>query len=365
MKKFVTLITIFTFLFSTMMYQVANAQIQEALNLDHVEQIENYVIETYSGEVNEENIFKKTGYKQVNSITEINKTSKYITTEVKIIEDYYDLNGTFLESIISIEEYHNNYFTGKAKVRSNKESINIPSTIYGKKNIPTPNAKMVKYNGNLAEEESIKKNIESIASDMAISDFRDVKGYSFNELEEISNTIKNLSPMSNFNCGIVECAGAYDNYYNHNISNGDFIIQALSSTKGKYIKYTGSTFGSTKNATSVANFKRYIDNYEDYLIDQMEYSQWETTFTWLPTIVGFVLFAAGIVAGPGGWVALVNTWTIAEGLTLFASLTGTTYAVVGNYQASKNAMQNLENARSAMYYSNYENITMEVVNGYY
>ncbi|WP_139822748.1 hypothetical protein [Tuberibacillus sp. Marseille-P3662] len=73
--------------------------------------------------------------------------------------------------------------------------------------------------------------------------------------------------------GSVAMAGAYDNYYNYDYGNSHFVAQALSESPHEYVRYTGNT-SSNKNASIFNDFRNNIDQYEYYIIQQMNSPSW-------------------------------------------------------------------------------------------
>lgn len=68
-------------------------------SVERVEHIEVYVIET--SEQNSSGLFEQTGYKKVNAITTSESSDNHIKVDLKSIQDFYDKDGNYLETIIS------------------------------------------------------------------------------------------------------------------------------------------------------------------------------------------------------------------------------------------------------------------------
>ncbi|MBB3154270.1 hypothetical protein FHS16_004352 [Paenibacillus endophyticus] len=67
---------------------------------EKIEHIEAFATEM--SEQNAEGIFERTGYKKVNAITSVVEGEKYVKSEIKKIEDHYDIDGNFIKSEITL-----------------------------------------------------------------------------------------------------------------------------------------------------------------------------------------------------------------------------------------------------------------------
>ncbi len=165
-----------------------------------------------------------------------------------------------------------------------------------------------------------------------------------------------------YSCGTVQCAGAFDNYYNYNMTTGKFTIQTLSSSAHKYIRTTGSTIGNSTNATSLNKFMGYIDQYESYIIDKMQANSWEVVFDFALFVAALTEFIKGAGTGPAGWVgAMAMSVSI---VSLLADFTDIIYATTARANYSLQAEKLLVNAQNQMNYKNWKDYTATLVSGY-
>lgn len=350
LKKFVGLVTASILAFTMIATPAAQANEKSK---EQITNVENYTIETLSDEVNEEGMYVETGYKNVNAITEVTKDGDRILTTMKSVEDYYDTNGNFLRSVVLENVAQNDYQTGKAKFKENKREAKSP--------LAQPEK---------ANQSVVQKNLESLVAPLDInkSQFTEVKGLSYADIEQVKQVAKELqasiASTQTVSAQSVEMAGAFDSYYNHDLSNGNFIAQALSLVGHQYIKVTGTTYGSSKNATQMANFKSNIDQYERYVIDKMEYATWTEVAGWAGVVMGLATIVLGYGTGPVGWVAISLYYGGA--LATFAGLTSSIYATKSRLDLSKNAAQYLENARQTLfkYPSDWEVKSATLVSGF-
>ncbi|WP_258234998.1 hypothetical protein [Paenibacillus agaridevorans] len=94
---------------------------------EKVKHIEAFVIET--SEKNDEGYFETSGYKKVNSVTVIEEGEKHIRTEIRMIEDIFDIEGNYMktEAIYSKAYQSNLSFTDEGF--EHREELVKPSTI--------------------------------------------------------------------------------------------------------------------------------------------------------------------------------------------------------------------------------------------
>lgn len=88
---------------------------------------EAFIIETM--EQNEEGTFVKTGYKKVNAITNVDEGKHHLNTEVKMIEDHYDLKGDYLKTEIIYSKSDKSKLLHSLDGDQQKETLKEPSTI--------------------------------------------------------------------------------------------------------------------------------------------------------------------------------------------------------------------------------------------
>lgn len=159
-------------------------------------------------------------------------------------------------------------------------------------------------------------------------------------------------------------AGAYDNYYNHDTSTGWFRAQTLSAQGHMYLRYEGSTYGSSKNANSLTQFKTNINGYNNFINQYMEAPIWPEVVGWGSALMGLITIVVGYGPGPAGWVTIALYYGGA--LSTFAGLTSTVYATVSRLDLSRVAAQYCENARVMNFNGGayWENTSFSVVSGF-
>lgn len=122
------------------------------------ETVEVFSVEVFTDTPNHEGLYVKTGYKKVNSITYFEKSNNLERTRLSILEDYFDMDGKFIESIIAYSELDRNLLTpGLEKPKENKKKMNEPITILApamKEDQPGEPKKLTE-----AESEQVRKHI--------------------------------------------------------------------------------------------------------------------------------------------------------------------------------------------------------------
>lgn len=88
---------------------------------------EAFIIETM--EQNDEGMFVKTGYKKVNAITIVEEGKHHLNTEVKVIEDHYDLKGDYLKTELIYSKSDKSKLLYTEDGNEQKETLQEPSTI--------------------------------------------------------------------------------------------------------------------------------------------------------------------------------------------------------------------------------------------
>ncbi|MBU8907515.1 hypothetical protein [Desertibacillus haloalkaliphilus] len=89
--------------------------------------IEVFVTET--SEQNDEGYYETTGFKKVNVITTIEEGNNHIATDIKAIEDFYDLDGRYIKTEIIHSEFNRSKVTNVEDGDERKEELQEPSTI--------------------------------------------------------------------------------------------------------------------------------------------------------------------------------------------------------------------------------------------
>jgi hypothetical protein len=192
------------------------------------------------------------------------------------------------------------------------------------------------------EEARVKENIVNATATLAKAETKAVQGTTKAELLKFKEQVAPMGTSS------LEMAGAYDNYYNHDTSTGWFRVQSLGFVGHYYIRIEGSTLGSSKNASSMATYKGYINNYDTYVNAYMLAPTWPEVVGWGTALAGLATIVAGYGTGPVEWVTIALYYGGA--LSTFAGITSTAYSTYSRLQPSKTAAQYLENARNMNYY---------------
>jgi hypothetical protein len=363
MRKKIALLLSAVLMLSLPLSSVAAAEEVSKKN-NPVQHVEAYKIDTYEIGKTDEQFNRVNGYKLVNSVSTIDKTETNIRTLVESVEDYFDTNDKYVKTVVTQQEFTNDYLTGKAKVKETKEEVNKPKAV-------NPNStKSKETNESASNKKEIEVNVKNSVNNMgAKPKEQEMKGYTLTEIAELKKKLQdvqvNINPDAPSGqkitplavCGTSECAGAYDNYYNYSYTNGTFRLQALSAVGHRYHGITGSTQNSSKNTNSYFEFKGYIDKYEDYIIDEMQYDDFGLGYDWWKVVVGLGSIVAGYAAGPGGWLSI--TLYYAGALATFSDLTETSYATSQRLTLSKNAAAECENARKMIfqYGGKFENVS--------
>ncbi|WP_419872002.1 hypothetical protein [Candidatus Pristimantibacillus sp. PTI5] len=94
---------------------------------EKVEHIEAFATET--SEQNDEGMFVRTGYKKVNAVTIIVEGKNYIKSDIKMIEDSYDLEGNFIKSEIILSDAVRSDMMMSDNGDQTKTELAKPSTI--------------------------------------------------------------------------------------------------------------------------------------------------------------------------------------------------------------------------------------------
>ena len=96
-------------------------------NVERVEHIEVYMAETT--EQNDDGLHEITGYKKVNAITTIEEDKKYVKTDIKAIEDFYDTEGKYIKTEIIHSTFNKSHITQVEEGENRREDFHEPSTI--------------------------------------------------------------------------------------------------------------------------------------------------------------------------------------------------------------------------------------------
>ncbi|UVI29230.1 hypothetical protein [Paenibacillus spongiae] len=96
-------------------------------NMGKIQHIEVFVAEI--SERNDEGFFVTTGYKKVNAITTIEEGKNHIKTDIKAIEDFYNIEGNYIKTEIIHSNFSKSNVTLAEDGDSRKEVLQEPSTI--------------------------------------------------------------------------------------------------------------------------------------------------------------------------------------------------------------------------------------------
>lgn len=317
-----------------------------------VEHIESFEVKNLSDQPNEDGFYEELGTKVVNSITNVKKGNNKIETEISAVEDLYDVKGNYVKTVVTMTQFENDYVTGKGKSKKIEKEFKNKKATKEKKN-----------------KEVIKNNVLESTKNFDLNSLEPevVKGFTYEQINEVKEKMLSIqqdqiSTQGAYSCGSYDCAGAFDTYYNYNLTTGGFTVQALSATGHKYVKITGSTIGSSKNAASLNKFKGYVNNYEQTIIDQMNYDYGEISWDWWKSVMGLIGLVIGYGTGPVGWVEIVVYYTGA--LATFQDLTDASYGTYQMLTLSKTAAQYNQNARNMLNYTNWEKYSSSLVSGY-
>lgn len=196
--------------------------------------------------------------------------------------------------------------------------------------------------------EGVQKEVSKLPKEKPVKTI----GFTESQLLEIKEKVKELQIQQQKNVqtmGItsVLMKGAYDNYYNYDRSTGSFVVQGLSAFGHKYIKYSGSTIGSTKNSNSMTSYMNKINSYEDAIVAGMAGpNAWEIV-SWITVMASLTTFTVGMAVGPAGWLA--STLITVDGLVLLTSYTSASFTTVTRLEKTREAMTHLENARTMLF----------------
>ncbi|KRE99427.1 hypothetical protein ASG89_28110 [Paenibacillus sp. Soil766] len=148
-KKLIIVVKICVFIFTFLLISACG-------QTEKYETIEVFAIETLDNNQNDKGFFEQTGYKIVNAITTIEEGKTHMKSDIKSIEDFYDMEGKFIHTEL-IHSYAN-----KSKLllteegNTSKETLQEPSTIL----IAPGSAKNLKLNNMTQEEQDqVKKHV--------------------------------------------------------------------------------------------------------------------------------------------------------------------------------------------------------------
>lgn len=124
---------------------------------EKVEHIEAFVIQTL--EENTEGFYETVGYKKVNSVTNSEVGKNHAKTDVKAIEDFYDLEGGYVKTEIIHSSFKKKVIDLVGEETNLKVELQLPKTIL----IPDGNKEEILLTK--AEKEEVKKHVLSIVNE--------------------------------------------------------------------------------------------------------------------------------------------------------------------------------------------------------
>lgn len=391
MQKFLAVVVLVS-LFGFTVVQPVSAQ-NVAQNITKEEQItttEAYVIERFSEVRNEIGIFEVEGFDVVSAITTITtKNNLPMRASIQSITDYYDLDWNYLKTVSLNSDSENIYNTGKSKTR---ESTRLSASPINTEDAFNNYINNLEFDG--FELLDLSNEVEQIISNKIVSEtktlpnttYTESEGMTLEQLDEIKQEImKNLDNNQVLNQLIqpalvptsycptsgtpgVEACGAYDNYYRHNVVNGDFTVQALCCVGDpqKYVRLNGSISGNYAKASRLITFKTEINAYERHLVEDLNSNAYSTEVgTWTAALSSFVTLLAGFSTGPWGWFQIATHATNA--VLVFAGFTSAIYATAARTNISKNTALRQDNAMQilySMYWNADGNYAQTIVTGY-
>lgn len=331
-----------------------------------VTDVESFIIKVTSELPNKEGLYEEAGYKVVNSLTEITSENNYPTsTKLLVIEDIYNLDGAYKETHTKFESFHNNFSTGKAKMSSQQKiSYNPQNDLSNIKLMILSDKVFERIKLTPQDENQIRQKLNGIEKTFSEFEYTEVQGITYSDLNKLKKEVQALKNSDEFNeisaqlsssgCptvnGAVEMCGAFDHYYRHNISNGDFTVQALANESRKYHRLHGNVSGNPDAANRLSTFISNINSYEQYIIADMEAETWTEVAGWFGVLTGLLSIVFGYATGPLGWINIVLYY--AGALSTFAGLTTTIYATYSRLSLSKEAASYANNARNNIVWMN-------------
>jgi hypothetical protein len=98
-------------------------------SVETTETVEAYVIKTLEQTSGEGAPFVETGFQKVNVISKTEVSKNHIKTDIKAIEDYYDINGKYIKTVILHSTLNKSYITDAEKEDRKTEELDKPATI--------------------------------------------------------------------------------------------------------------------------------------------------------------------------------------------------------------------------------------------
>jgi hypothetical protein len=78
---------------------------------------------------NKDGFFSINGYKKVNAITMIKTSDNHMNTDVKALEDFYDIEGNYLKTVVLHSTFNKSKVTLSEEGEESTKELQEPSTI--------------------------------------------------------------------------------------------------------------------------------------------------------------------------------------------------------------------------------------------
>ncbi|WP_391115873.1 hypothetical protein [Psychrobacillus sp. L3] len=372
MKKFICLLVAVLIFSMVSPSMIGSAQVVKVESQpQRTKMVESFESEYFSDTPDDIGVHEVAGYKKTNVVTDSLQDDNGIETNLLMAEDYYDLDGHFVKSLVSIQYAKNDINTGNSEVTIRNKELSNQSTILNK----TSKSTFVE----LSDESKIliEKHLTELTKDkdsfsfevhnfkgMTKEDIKTMKTL-INEANEARNS-KQYSAYKNVNynttwsndelnvgtLATIERAGAYDNYYTHDTNSGAYTAQVLSySSPHRYGTRSGNTVTTSKAATQMVDFKKHIMKYETTLEINMLSNKYTEVTDWCFAIASTIVFLAGYGTGPVGWVG--SMIFAVNALSLLRTWTSFNYGSTERVELSKVAQEHLKNAQQVFNYGDW------------
>lgn len=189
MKKYFTSFLVIIVIFNILIHPNLANTTNKSTNT--IETVESFVIEVLSNTSNSEGIYELTGFKKVNSITEITENENKIYTKIIVVEDYYDIEGNYIETIVKMDEFENDYKTGKALHNFQEKKFNQPMTI---KTGSHQNFLNGRFSIELseAEKKQVKNNVLKYVEKLPEGKVKEIEGFTKTIIAKLKDMVQNI-----------------------------------------------------------------------------------------------------------------------------------------------------------------------------
>lgn len=365
--KIIAIVTLISLVVSTSF----NSVYAESTSLnDEVSTTEVLIIENMSDHPNEKGFYEKNGYVVMNSTTKVTSKASYpILIEVQSVEDNYDLQGNYINTQVKHSVINNDFKLGVTRTEHQNRVLNSPvNESISVKDFIANNQVLEFVNLDNKKKSELSQEIQKTIDQMPVTlaSVSEEKGLTYEEMDLLREQVKDIQLQfssqesknimdNSLNVSVcpavsngVESCGAFDNYYRHNVNNGDFTAQVLglSGEPNMYTSLHGNIGNYSGKASRLSTFKSYINTYERYVVDGLEYNKKMEALSWGGTIASMVLFYL-TYSGPAGWVAMVLNSSNA--LTILIGITSSAYGTASRLTITKNTAQYQQYAIDQIY----------------